>query len=117
MPDLTSDEFRRLGYQLVDWIAGYRENPERYPVLSRNKPGQLMDALPASGPAQPEPMDDVLADFERLILPAVTHWSHPGFLAYFATSASAPGILAELLIAGLNNIGILWKTSPALTEL
>lgn len=117
MPDLSPDEFRRLGYQLVDWIATYREHPERYPVLSRNKPGQLMDALPTYGPALAEPMDDVLADFERLILPAVTHWNHPGFLAYFATSAPAPGILAELLIAGLNTIGILWKTSPALTEL
>jgi aromatic-L-amino-acid decarboxylase len=117
MPDLPPDEFRRLGYQLVDWIAAYREHPERYPVLSRNKPGELMDALPASGPAQPEPMDDVLADFERIVLPAVTHWNHPGFLAYFATSAPGPGILAELLIAGLNSIGILWKTSPAVTEL
>jgi aromatic-L-amino-acid decarboxylase len=117
MPDLPPDEFRRIGHQLVDWIAAYQENPERYPVLSRNKPGELMDALPARGPEQPETMDQVLADFERLLLPAITHWNHPGFLAYFATSASAPGILAELLIAGLNANGILWKTSPAVTEL
>jgi aromatic-L-amino-acid decarboxylase len=117
MPDLIPDEFRRLGHQLVDWIASYLEHPEKYPVLSRAKPGELIDALPSSGPEKGEPLDLALADFEKLVLPAVTHWNHPGFLAYFATSASAPGILAELLIAALNTNGILWKTSPAVTEL
>jgi aromatic-L-amino-acid decarboxylase len=117
MPDLAPEEFRRLGHQLVDWVATYLEHPEKYPVLSRAKPGELVDALPPSGPEKGEPLDLALADFEKLILPAVTHWNHPGFLAYFATSASAPGILAELLIAALNTNGILWKTSPAVTEL
>jgi aromatic-L-amino-acid decarboxylase len=117
MPDLSPEEFQRVGHQLVDWIADYLSKPERHPVLSRNHPGELIDALPAHGPAQPESMEQVLDDFERVVLPAMTHWNHPGFLAYFATSASAPGILAELLIAGLNNNGILWKTSPAVTEL
>ena len=117
MPDLPPDEFRRLGHQLVDWVATYLEHPEKYPVLSRAKPGDLVDALPAAGPEKGEPLDLALADFEKLVLPAVTHWNHPGFLAYFATSASAPGILAELLIAALNTNGILWKTSPAVTEL
>ncbi len=102
---------------MVDWIAGYLENPGAYPVLSRVRPGELTDALPAVGPEAPESMDAVLADFESLILPAITHWNHPGFLAYFATSPSGPGILAELMIAALNANGILWKTSPAVTEL
>jgi aromatic-L-amino-acid decarboxylase len=117
MPDLPPGEFNRLGHQLVDWITAYLENPQKYPVLSRSTPGQLMDALPSTGPEQAEPLDLALADFENIVLPAVTHWNHPGFLAYFATSASAPGILAEFLTAALNTNGILWKTSPAVTEL
>src|SRR5271170_697195 len=102
MPDLSPDEFRSLGKQLVDWVADYLANPEKYPVLSSVRPGELVDLLPSSGPEAAESMDAVLDDFERLIIPAVTHWNHPKFLAYFATSASAPGILAELLIAALN---------------
>ncbi len=117
MPDLPIDEFRRLGHNMVEWIADYLEHPERYPVLSRNQPGDLTDALPTSGPVQPEPMDRVLSDFEKIIVPAITHWNHPGFLAYFANTPSIPGILAEFLTAALNNTGILWKTSPAVTEL
>ncbi len=117
MADPNSGEFRRLGHQMVEWIATYLENPGAYPVLSRNQPGELIDALPASGPEAAESMDAVLADFEKLVLPAITHWNHPGFLAYFATSPSMPGILAEFLIAALNANGILWKTSPAVTEL
>lgn len=117
MPDLSPDEFRRLGKQLVDWVADYLANPEKYPVLSSVRPGELVDLLPSSGPEAAESMDAVLEDFERLIIPAVTHWNHPKFLAYFATSASAPGILAELLIAALNTNAIVWKTSPAVTEL
>ena len=117
MPDLTPEEFRRLGHRAVEWVAGYLENPARYPVLSRAQPGELIDALPAHGPDRAERMDTVLADFESLIVPAITHWNHPGFLAYFATSPSGPGILAELVIAALNANGILWKTSPAVTEL
>ena len=117
MPDLSPDEFRRLGHQAVEWIATYLSDPNKYPVLSRNFPGELIDALPASGPEQPESMDAVLADFEKLIIPAITHWNHPGFLAYFATSPTVPGILAEMLVAALNANAILWKTSPAVTEL
>lgn len=117
MPDLPVDEFRRLGHQMVEWIAGYLEHPENYPVLSRNQPGDLIDALPSAGPEQPESMDRILADFQNLVIPAVTHWNHPGFLAYFANTPSIPGILAEFLTAALNTNGILWKSSPAVTEL
>ncbi len=115
--DMPPEEFRRYGHQVVDWLADYFEHPERYPVQPDVKPGALVDALPASAPDKGEPMERILEDFEKQILPHVTHWNHPGFMGYFATTGSAPGILAETLIAGLNNIGLLWETSPALTEL
>jgi aromatic-L-amino-acid decarboxylase len=114
---MTPEEFRRHGYQAIDWIADYLARPERYPVLAKVKPGELTDALPAAGPERGEPMETILADFERLIVPAVTHWNHPGFMAYFAISASEPGILGELLATALNLNGMLWKSSPAVTEL
>lgn len=102
---------------MVDWIADYLENIRDYPVLPAVKPGDLMDQLPAAAPEQGESMDCVLDDFRRLIIPAVTHWNHPRFLAYFAISASEPGILGEMLTAALNANGMVWKTCPALTEL
>jgi aromatic-L-amino-acid decarboxylase len=114
---MTPEEFRRYGHQAIDWVADYLAHPERYPVLAPVTPGQLTDALPARGPEQGEPMETILADFERLIVPAITHWNHPGFMAYFAISGSPPGILGELLSAALNVNGMLWKTSPAVTEL
>jgi aromatic-L-amino-acid decarboxylase len=117
MPDSSIEQFRGMGHQLIEWIAAYLENPEQFPVLSKNRPGELLDALPASGPEQPEPLQWIVADFEKQVLPAVTHWNHPAFLAYFSTSSAPPGILAELLSAALNTNGILWKTSPAVTEL
>ncbi len=114
---MTPEEFRRYGYQTIDWIADYLARPERYPVLPSVKPGQLTDALPARGPEFGEPMDAILADFERLIVPAMTHWNHPGFMAYFANSSSEPGILGELLAAALNGNGMVWKSGPAVVEL
>lgn len=114
---MTPEEFRRYGHQAIDWVADYLAHPERYPVLPSVKPGELTDALPARGPERGEPMDAILADFERLIIPATTHWNHPGFMAYFAISASPEGVLGELLSAALNGNGMLWKTSPAITEL
>ena len=117
MQQMTPEEFRRHGHQAVDWIADYLARPERYPVLAQVAPGQLTDALPAAGPECGEPMETILADFERLIVPAVTHWNHPGFMAYFAISASEPGIIGEMLAAALNLNGMLWKSAPAVTEL
>jgi len=114
---MSPEEFRRYAHQSVDWIADYLAHPERYPVLSKMEPGELVDALPRSGPEQGEPMAQVLQDFQRLIVPAITHWNHPGFMAYFANTAPGPGIIAELLCASLNANGMLWKTSPAATEL
>lgn len=109
--------FRRHGHELVDWIADYLEHPERYPVLSRNAPGDIVAALPACAPEDPESFGAIMADFERVLVPGLTHWNHPGFFAYFAISASPPGILAEFLSAALNQQAMLWRTSPAATEL
>ena len=115
--DVSADEFRRHGHALVDWIAGYLEHPERFPVLSPVAPGEIRAALPPSPPRTGEPLDAIVADVERTILPGVTHWNHPAFFAYFATSASVPGILGELLTAALDVKAMLWRTSPAATEL
>lgn len=114
---MNSEDFRRYGYQVVDWIANYLENIRDYPVLPSVKPGDLVDQLPDSAPDHGEPMEAILADFEKLIIPGITHWNHPRFLAYFAISGSAPGILGEMLAAALNVNGMLWKSSPAVTEL
>jgi aromatic-L-amino-acid decarboxylase len=111
------DDFRRAGHRAVDWIADYLTNVRQYPVLSRNKPGELVDMLPASAPEQGESFAAIFKDFEATVLPAITHWNHPGFMAYFACTGSTPAILAEMLAAALNANGILWKTSPAVTEL
>src|SRR5579862_4629130 len=114
---MSPEEFRKAGHQVVDWLADYLSDPGKYPVLSRNRPGQLIDALPPSGPDAGEDWNRIFGDFQRHIIPAVTHWNHPGFMAYFANTASPPGILGEMLAAGLDTRGILWKSSPAVTEL
>ena len=115
--DMDPESFRRYGHQLIDWIADYLAHTERYPVLSRVKPGEIKARLPQSPPKEPEPMEQILADFESVIMPGITHWNHPAFFAYFAITGSGPGILGELLSAALNVNGMLWKTSPAATEL
>ncbi len=111
------EDFRKSAHNSVDWIAEYLGNIRRYPVLPTMQPGELMDALPTHAPEQGESFDCILEDFRSKILPAVTQWNHPGFLAYFGTTASTPGILAELLIAAMNTNGLHWKTSPAVAEL
>jgi aromatic-L-amino-acid/L-tryptophan decarboxylase len=114
---MSPDEFRRFGHEAVDWLADYLAHPDRYPVLAKVKPGELTDSLPKSGPEQPEPMDAILADFDKRIVPAMTHWNNPAFFGYFAITGSGPGILGEMLAAGLNANGMVWKSSPAVTEL
>ena len=115
--DMSRDEFRRHGHALVDWIASYLSNSERYPVLARVTPGDVTDALPDTPPETGSSFDEIFADFERVVLPGITHWNHPGFFAYFAISGSGPGVLAEFLTAALNVQAMLWRTSPAATEL
>jgi aromatic-L-amino-acid decarboxylase len=115
--DMDPQAFRRHAHQAVDWIADYLTHPELYPVLAQVKPGDIRSALPASPPNEPEPMAEILADFERAIVPGITHWNQPGFFAYFAITASGPGIIGELLAAALNANAMLWRTAPAATEL
>ena len=110
-------EFREFGHKLIDWVADYLESPERYPVLSTVHPQDIVNGLPAHGPEQGETIERIFEDFERVLLPGITHWNHPRFLAYFANTSSPPAVLAELLAAALNANGVLWKTSPAVTEL
>jgi aromatic-L-amino-acid decarboxylase len=114
---MSPEEFRTAGHEVVDWIADYLRDIRDLPVLPDVQPGDLMDALPAAGPEQGESMDTILADFRNLIVPGITHWNHPRFFAYFSISASGPGILGEMLAAALNVNHMLWKTSPAATEL
>ena len=115
--DLPTAELREQGERLLGWIAEYLEHPERYPVLSPLAPGDVKRSLPAAPPQNAEPLERIFADFEQRILPGITHWNHPGFFAYFSISSSIAGILGELLIAALDVNGMLWKTSPAATEL
>ncbi|HEX5873909.1 MAG TPA: pyridoxal-dependent decarboxylase [Pyrinomonadaceae bacterium] len=115
--DMSAEDFRRLGHDLIDWIADYFSNIEERPVLAAIEPGDLKAQLPEAPPQQGEPMEKIIADLDRLIVPALTHWSHPSFFAYFATSTSAPGIFGEMLSAAFDNKAMLWRTSPASTEL
>lgn len=115
--DMNSEEFRQYGKQLIDWVADYLDRPGRYPVLSRVKPGEVKGQLPAQPPEMPESFDAILKDFDDIIMPGITHWNNPAFFAYFGITGSMPGILGELLTAGLNVNGMLWRTSPSATEL
>src|SRR5947209_15483462 len=115
--DMSAEDFRRYGHEVVERIADYLSNVEAYPVLAQVQPGQLRSQLPASPPERGESMSEILADVDRLVVPALTHWNHPSFFAYFATSASAPGIFGEMLSAAFDAKAMLWRTSPASTEL
>jgi aromatic-L-amino-acid decarboxylase len=109
--------FRDDGAAALEWAASYLERVRELPVLSRVEPGAIRAALPARAPESPEPFSAVLRDLDEVLLPGITHWQSPRYFAYFATTGSEPGILAELLVAALNQVGILWRTSPALQEL
>jgi len=115
--DMPVEEFRAAGHRLVDWIADYLAHPDRYPVLAQVKPGDIARQLPAAAPQEPARFERILEEFERVLVPGLTHWNHPSFFAYFAISASGPGILADFLSSALNQQAMLWRTSPAATEL
>ena len=109
--------FRDDGAAALEWAAAYLERVRELPVLARVAPGEIRDALPVTAPETGEPFAAVLRDLDDVLLPGLTHWQSPRYFAYFATTATEPGILAELLAATLNQVGILWRTSPALQEL
>jgi aromatic-L-amino-acid/L-tryptophan decarboxylase len=109
--------FREDGYAAVDWAADYLDRIDGLPVLAQVAPGELSARLPAAPPEEGEPFANVLRDLDELIVPALTNWQHPRFFAYFAVTASEPGILAELLCAAMNQVALTWRASPASTEL
>ena len=114
--DIDTEEFRAAAHRAVEWAGDYLDTVRERPVLSQVSPGDIRRSLPRVPPEQGEALEAIFADFERLVLPGITHWNHPRFFGYFAITGSAPGILAELLIAALNVNGMLWRTSPAATE-
>ncbi len=116
-PLLALTDLRKDGAAALEWAARYLERVSELPVLPQVQPGAIRGRLPASAPEDPEPFAAVLRDLDEVLLPGVTHWQHPRYFAYFATSSSEPAILAELLAATLNSVAILWRTAPAATEL
>jgi aromatic-L-amino-acid/L-tryptophan decarboxylase len=115
--DPTTREFREAAHKAVDWIADYLEHIDSYPVLSRVQPGDIEKQFARGASEEGKDYDALLAEFREKILPGITHWNHPSFFAYFSITGSQAGILGELLTAAINANGMLWKTSPSLTEL
>jgi aromatic-L-amino-acid decarboxylase len=111
------NDFRVYGHQLIDWVADYFETIEKYPVQSQVAPGDILKQLPATAPAQGENFDRIFQDFEKIIMPGITHWQHPGWHGYFTANNSYPSVLAELLTAAMGAQCMSWSTSPAATEL
>ena len=114
---MTPEEFRRHGRAVVDWVADYMERVGELPITPAVAAGDVRARLPATAPEEPEPFDALLADLDEVVLPGITHWQSPGWFAYFPANVSGPSILAELAAAGIGAQGMLWATSPALTEL
>jgi aromatic-L-amino-acid decarboxylase len=114
---MTTEEFRKNAHELVEWMAGYMENVEKYPVKSSVKPGEIFCRLPDSPPHEPESFKKILEDFEKILMPGITHWQSPDFYAYFPANASPPSILAEMMTATLAAQCMIWETSPAAAEL
>ena len=114
---MTPDDFRARGHQIVDWIADYRERVGALPVMSPVAPGDVKRQLPASPPAAPEPFDAIMHDFERIVVPGLSHWAHPGFFGYFPCNGELSSVLGDYLSTGLGVLGLAWQSSPALTEL
>jgi len=113
---MNSDEFRKAGYRVIDWIADYRDNVEQRPVMAKSAPGEIKAMLPASPPSRPESFDTILADLDRIVLPGITTWQHPRFFGYFPSNALFSSVLGDYVSTGLGVIGLAWQSSPALTE-
>jgi aromatic-L-amino-acid/L-tryptophan decarboxylase len=113
---MTSEEFRAAGRDTIDWIAHYYETVEGLPVLSQVTPGEIYNAIPNDPPIAGEPISNVLADLDKVVLPGITHWQSPHFHAYFPSNSSGPSVLGDLVSSGLGVQGMLWATSPACTE-
>src|SRR5215471_2230003 len=114
---MTPEEFRKIGHQIVDRIADYRAAVAQYPVMSRTAPGEIKAALPAEPPVGPESFEAILADFERIVIPGLSHWQHPNFYGYFPSNGELSSVLGDYVSTGLGVLGLNWQASPALTEL
>jgi len=114
---MTPDEFRKHAHELVDWMAGYLENIEKYPVRSQVTPGEIFKQIPDKAPSDPQPFGQLMKDFDEIIMPGITHWQNPNFFAYFPANSSPPSILAEMITATLSAQCMNWETSPAAAEL
>ncbi len=114
---MTPDEFRKFGHQLIDWIADYRAGVAELPLVSSVKPGDIKTQLPAEAPLEAERFEDILADVQRIIMPGLSHWQHPGFFAYFPSNRLPSSVLGDYLATGLGTLGLAWQSCPALTEL
>lgn len=114
---MTPEAFRQAGKEMVDWIADYYESVEEKPVIANVRPGEIRASLPTNPPQKGEPFSQIQKDIDQLILPGITNWQSPNFFAYFPSNTSFPSILGEMLSAGLGVQGMVWKTSPACTEL
>lgn len=117
LTDMPFNEFQSNGYMLVDWISKYISEIEKYPPLAQVNPGEILKQIPQTPPVTGDEIEKILNDVDKILIAGITHWNHPGFMAYFNSTSSGPGILAELLTAALGVNGMLWKTSPAITEL
>jgi aromatic-L-amino-acid decarboxylase len=114
---MTASEFRRYGHQLIDWIADYREGVEARPVMAQTTPGEIRRQIPSTPPESPEPFDAVLSDLDAVVLPGLSHWTHPRFFGYFPSNGTYASILGDLASTGLGVLGLAWQSSPALTEI
>ncbi len=114
---MTNEEFRKHAHHLVDWMADYLNNVSEYPVKAQVAPGEVKSHLPQTPPTRQEPFEAIFDDFERIIMPGITHWQHPSFHAYFPANSSPPSVLAEMLTATLGVQAMIWNTSPAAAEL
>jgi aromatic-L-amino-acid decarboxylase len=114
---MNTEEFRKHAHELVDWMARYMENIEKYPVKSSVRPGDIFSKLPGDPPLKPESFNSFLKDLDEIIMPGITHWQSPNFYAYFPANTSPPSILAEMIISTISAQCMIWETSPAAAEL
>ena len=113
---MTPDEFRAAGHRLIDWIADYRTNVAARPVRAQTEPGDIKAQLPSMPPVAPESFDAIMADFDAIVMPGISHWQHPEFFGYFPSNGTLASVLGDYLSTGLGVIGLAWQSSPALTE-
>jgi aromatic-L-amino-acid decarboxylase len=113
---MTTEEFRAAGHRLVDWIADYRARAGSLPVMARSEPGDVKRQLPAAPPTEAEAFEAIVADLDRIVVPALSHWQHPSFFGYFPSNGLLASVLGDYVSTGLGVLGLSWQSSPALTE-